>query len=59
MSATFMIGLFWFAHFKKYNNWYAIVFSHALLGVVFRELAPESLRLSGEVGLMYLLKLSL
>ena len=59
MTATFLMGIFWFSHYKKYQNWYAIILSHALLGLVFREVAPHSIRLSGEVGLAYLSKLQL
>jgi hypothetical protein len=59
MTATFLMGIFWFSHYRKYKNGYAIVLSHALLGLMFREMAPHSIRLSGEVGLAYLSKLQL
>jgi membrane protease YdiL (CAAX protease family) len=37
MMVTFFVGEIWTAHYKHYSNWYAIVLSHTILGVVYRE----------------------
>lgn len=59
MSVTFVMGLLWYAHYQKYENWYAIAISHALLAVVYREVVSEEWRVTGEVGLAYLSQLGL
>lgn len=53
MSATFVMGACWSYLYQRFGSIIPLAISHGILGSLFRELAPQQLRMNGSVGLSH------
>ena len=53
MMSTYIMGIAWITVYRRYRTLIPIAVSHGVLATLFRELAPESIRLSGDFGANY------